>query len=131
VGGSAKAARGVSDAVAIAAVSRAFLRMANVGSIRIRGDLAWTTLVAAFACPLRIRCADRSEIHAIRSLTEVERPFYWQTGHGAFSVSPSHVEALTKYITNQEEHRKVAFQDELRRLCKKYGVEIDERYVWD
>jgi len=58
--------------------------------------------------------------------------FYWQLGYGAFSVSPSHVEVLTQYIANQEEHhRKESFQDEFRRLCKKYGVEIDERYVWE
>jgi len=29
--------------------------------------------------------------------------FYWQQGYGAFSVSPSHVDALIKYIDNQEE----------------------------
>jgi putative transposase len=58
--------------------------------------------------------------------------FYWQQGYGAFSVSPSHVDALIKYIDNQEEHhRRETFQDEFRRVCKKYGVEIDERYVWD
>jgi len=58
--------------------------------------------------------------------------FHWQSGYGAFSVSPSHVEPLTKYIANQEEHhRKESFQDEFRRLCKKYGVALDERYVWD
>ncbi|MFT5465530.1 MAG: putative transposase [Verrucomicrobiales bacterium] len=58
--------------------------------------------------------------------------FYWQSGYGAFSISPGHVEALTKYISDQEEHhRKETFQDEFRRLCRKYGVELDERYVWD
>ncbi|MEO2019990.1 MAG: transposase [Fuerstiella sp.] len=58
--------------------------------------------------------------------------FYWQTGYGAFSVSPSHVDALTNYIANQvERHRKESFQDEFRRLCEKYGVVIDERFVWD
>jgi REP element-mobilizing transposase RayT len=58
--------------------------------------------------------------------------FHWQAGYGAFSVSPSHVEALTKYIRNQEKHHKQeSFQDEFRRLCEKYGVAIDERYVWD
>jgi hypothetical protein len=58
--------------------------------------------------------------------------FYWQGGYGAFSVSPAHVESLKSYIANQEErHRKVTFQDEFRRLCKKYGAEIDERYAWD
>ncbi len=58
--------------------------------------------------------------------------FYWQTGYGAFSVSPGHVDALIQYIANQaEHHRKESFQDEFRRLCAKYGLEIDERYVWD
>jgi putative transposase len=58
--------------------------------------------------------------------------FYWQQGYGAFSVSPSHVPVLIDYIANQEEHHRYeTFQDEFRRLCKKYGVAIDERYVWD
>ncbi len=58
--------------------------------------------------------------------------FDWQSGYGAFSVSPAHVEALKAYIANQEEHhRSVTFQDEFRRLCQKYGVTLDERYTWD
>jgi len=58
--------------------------------------------------------------------------FGWQRGYGAFSVSPSHVAALRKYIGNQEEHhRRESFQEEFRRICGKYGIEIDERYVWD
>lgn len=58
--------------------------------------------------------------------------FHWQQGYGAFSVSPSHVEALIEYIMNQaEHHRQETFQDEFRRLCKKYGIEIDERYAWE
>ena len=60
------------------------------------------------------------------------KSFYWQNGYGAFSISPSHVEAVREYIAGQEEHhRHESFQDEFRKLCKKYGVEIDERYVWD
>ena len=58
--------------------------------------------------------------------------FHWQRGYGAFSISPSHVDPLKQYIINQEEHhRHESFQDEFRRLCQKYGLEIDERYVWD
>jgi DNA invertase Pin-like site-specific DNA recombinase/REP element-mobilizing transposase RayT len=58
--------------------------------------------------------------------------FHWQSGYGAFSVSPGHVEALTGYTENQEEHhRNEGFQDEFRRLLKKYGLQWDERYVWD
>ena len=60
------------------------------------------------------------------------RDFYWQSGYGAFSISPNHVEALASYIKNQEDHhRQESFQDEFRRLCAKYGVEIDERYAWE
>jgi REP element-mobilizing transposase RayT len=58
--------------------------------------------------------------------------FHWQNGYGAFSLSPGHVPVVTTYITRQEEHhQKVSFQDEYRRLLKKYGLEYDERYVWD
>jgi len=58
--------------------------------------------------------------------------FHWQNGYGAFSVSPTHVEPLTNYIINQEQHHgRESYQDEFRRLCLKYGLSIDERYVWD
>ncbi len=58
--------------------------------------------------------------------------FHWQRGYGAFSVSPAHIDALKEYIAEQEaHHRHETFQDEFRRVCRKYGVEIDERYVWD
>lgn len=58
--------------------------------------------------------------------------FHWQNGYGAFSISPSHVENVRAYVANQEaHHKKESFQDEFRLLCKKYGVELDERYVWD
>jgi REP element-mobilizing transposase RayT len=60
------------------------------------------------------------------------RDFFWQGGYGAFSVSQSNVEQVRAYIAGQEEHhRTVSFQDEFRALCRKHGVEVDERYVWD
>jgi putative transposase len=47
-------------------------------------------------------------------------------------VSQSNVPAVRHYIQNQEEHhRKMSFQDELRALFKKHEVDFDERYVWD
>jgi len=58
--------------------------------------------------------------------------FQWQLGYGIFSVSQSNVGQLKRYIANQEDHHKrMTFQDELRQLCKRHGIEIDERYVWD
>ena len=58
--------------------------------------------------------------------------FHWQSGYGIFSVSESNVEWVKQYIANQAEyHQKITFQDEFRALCKRHGIEIDERYVWD
>jgi putative transposase len=58
--------------------------------------------------------------------------FHWQAGYGAFSISPSHSGALKQYIGDQEQHhRRESFQDEFRRVCKKYGIDVDERYAWD
>ena len=58
--------------------------------------------------------------------------FYWQSGYGAFSVSPSNVPQVRTYIENQEtHHRIVTFQDEFRSLLLRHEIEWDERYVWD
>ena len=58
--------------------------------------------------------------------------FYWQRGYGAFSIGESQVPAVSGYIRDQKEHhRKRTFHDEFRSLCKKYNVDIDERYCWD
>lgn len=58
--------------------------------------------------------------------------FAWQAGYGVFSVSPSALEEVEKYIRDQEEHhRKVTFQDEFRKFLQKHRVEWDEKYVWD
>ena len=58
--------------------------------------------------------------------------FAWQSGYGAFSVSPSQVDAVLRYVEGQEEHHRIrSFQEEYRDFLDKYGVEFDERYVWD
>ena len=58
--------------------------------------------------------------------------FAWQGGYGAFSVSESNIPQVKKYIANQEQHHKTkTFQDEFRELCKRHGIELDERYAWD
>ena len=58
--------------------------------------------------------------------------FYWQRGYGSFSVSPTHLDDVIRYVGNQPDHHaKLTFQDELLGFLKKYGIEYDERYVWD
>jgi len=67
-------------------------------------------------------------IHESRIL---HRTFAWQTGYAAFSVSESNADAVSKYITNQEEHhRRMTFQEEFIALLKRSGIQYDERYIW-
>src|SRR5580692_11521781 len=49
--------------------------------------------------------------------------FAWQNGYGAFSVGESNVDAVTAYISDQDEHhRKFSYQEELRELLKRHRV---------
>ncbi len=58
--------------------------------------------------------------------------FEWQAGYSVFSVSASRLEDVVTYIANQEEHhKKLTFQDELRAFFQRHKVEYDERYIWD
>lgn len=57
--------------------------------------------------------------------------FAWQEGYGAFAFTDADLPRLVKYVQNQEEHhKKHSFQDELRAILNKEGLEWDERYVW-
>jgi putative transposase len=60
------------------------------------------------------------------------RFFAWQSGYGAFSVSPSIVDNVMRYIKNQpEHHRKHTFEEEYLRFLSEYKVEeSDERYIF-
>ena len=58
--------------------------------------------------------------------------FHWQAGYGIFSISQAVVDATREYIRTQKEHHtRQSFQDEFRAWLRRYGIEWDERYVWD
>ncbi len=68
----------------------------------------------------------------IKTKGESYQNFYWQDGYGAFSVNPDDVDVVKRYIAHQKAHHsKSDFKDEYRTLLNRYGVEFDERYVWD
>ncbi len=57
--------------------------------------------------------------------------FYWQEGYGLFSVGPSQVDVLRRYIANQEKHHRTeTFQDEFRRILRRYNIEYKEPDIW-
>ena len=68
----------------------------------------------------------------IKALDARYRGFFWQRGYGAFSVSPSELDAVLQYIERQQEHHRTrTFQEEYSELLRRHGVDFDERYVWD
>ena len=77
----------------------------------------------------KIKSASSAWVNQTRGSPE---PFHWQGGYAVFSVSQSSVEAVREYVRKQpEHHEKKSFQDELREWLRRYGIEWDERYVWD
>ena len=62
---------------------------------------------------------------------EFEPKFSWQKGYGAFTVSPSGVEAVRKYVLNQEvHHRNKTFQVEYVELLDKSNTPYDKDFLW-
>lgn len=58
--------------------------------------------------------------------------FEWQEGYGVFSYSKSHIDAVFKYIKNQEiHHRKQTFREEYIEMLDKFEVVYDERYIFE
>ena len=56
--------------------------------------------------------------------------FAWQEGYGAFTVSPSQLSKVQRYIEDQvEHHRKRTFEEEYVEL-RLNGMEFDEKYLW-
>jgi putative transposase len=57
--------------------------------------------------------------------------FAWQEGFGAFSYSRSHIDAVVRYIKNQQKHHeKQSFHDEYVNLLEKFGVNYDPKYIF-
>ena len=56
--------------------------------------------------------------------------FAWQQGYSAFSVSPSQMTPLLRYVQHQElHHQDRSFLNELKALLRKNGVDFEERYL--
>jgi putative transposase len=91
-----------------------------------------TTLPRTLSQAAMVETLKKTSSKWIKGLDPKYRRFYWQRGYGAFSVSPSQLNAVLEYVGSQEAHHRTrSFQEEYRDFLRKYGVEFDERYVWD
>jgi putative transposase len=66
----------------------------------------------------------------INSKKLVKGKFSWQEGYGAFSYSHSHIDAVVKYIVNQEQHhKKRTFREEYIGLLESFHIDYNEKYI--
>lgn len=84
-----------------------------------------------FVLPAPISLAEAVQKLKGSSSRWMGKGFSWQEGYGAFSVSPSQVPVVKRYIQNQEEHhRKRNFEEEFVALLRNCGIDHDDRYVF-
>ncbi|MBC8005510.1 MAG: IS200/IS605 family transposase [Verrucomicrobia bacterium] len=58
--------------------------------------------------------------------------FEWQKGYGAFTYSHSQIDAVVKYIINQERHHhKQSFKEEYLEILSKNGIAFKNEYLFD
>lgn len=70
--------------------------------------------------------------HFIKRQGFCPQKFNWQEGYGAFSYARSQVDAVVKYVANQERHhQKKTFQEEYLMMLQKFEVEYKEEYLFD
>ena len=58
--------------------------------------------------------------------------FEWQKGYGAFTHSHSQIDAIIKYVLNQEQHHKRrTFKEEYLEILKKNDIKYNDDYLFD
>jgi len=58
--------------------------------------------------------------------------FNWQKGYAAFSYSRSHIDAVIKYISNQEKHHQIhTFKQEYLKMLHDFEIEYKDNYLFD
>ncbi len=69
----------------------------------------------------------------IRGTAKINKEFDWQDGYGAFSVSHSQIDIVTKSIQNQKRHHdKLTYKEEVDEIMQQFGVEeYDSSYFWN
>lgn len=61
----------------------------------------------------------------------LEQRFEWQKGFGAFSYAKSQVNAVYRYVQNQETHHsRQTFRAEYLEFLQKFEVDHDQKYIF-
>ena len=67
----------------------------------------------------------------IKTIDSYYNKFAWQGGYSGYSVSASVHDRTKRYIENQEEHhKKMTYQEEVKLFLNEYGIDYKEDYMW-
>ena len=103
-------------------------RKLGLDSIAVGGRPNHLHILIGLPSTMRLaEAVQKLKANSSRWLGEQGIPFEWQKVYGAFSVSPSMLRIVKKYVQQQEEHHRVrTFDDELRALLRKSGVQFEK-----
>jgi hypothetical protein len=91
--------------------------------VGMKPDLALSDLV---------REVKKSSTNFINDQKWVRGRFNWQLGFGGFSYSRSHLNAVIRYIQNQDQHHaKRSFKQEYKQLLRKFDIAFEDKYLFD
>jgi REP element-mobilizing transposase RayT len=94
------------------------LNFVNTDHVHVLIDLPTATPVEQV-----VKLFKGASSHWINEQNLVLGKFAWGLGYGAFSVSQSDLERVSKYIAGQaDHHRTKTFEEEYRRFVKVYGL---------
>ncbi len=66
-----------------------------------------------------------------RWMRKTDRKFGWQDGYGAFSVSPSQLAGVERYIAHQaEHHQRRTFEEEFLAMLQAANMRVDSGQVF-
>ena len=86
-----------------------------------------TILISNFVKEVKVKSNE-----FINSKKWIKGKFSWQEGYGVFSYSHSQVDAVIKYVLNQEaHHRRRSFKEEYLELLKKFDIAYEDRFLFD
>ena len=90
--------------------------------VGLRADLSLSELV---------RDVKANSSRFINEKKWVSGRFSWQEGFGAFSYSRSQLDAVIRYIQNQQRHHaRQTFRGEYVDFLRKFDIHYDERYIF-
>jgi putative transposase len=80
-------------------------------------------LPTSFSIEQLVQLLKGSSSHWINANDLIATKFAWGRGYGAFSVSESNLQHVSKYIATQEEHHRVrTFAEELKEFVDRHGL---------